>query len=218
MEIELRKSLEEYFLKHKVLRFKKGEIILKPGDKPRYVGYMKSGFVRMYTINENGQEVTVQFFKPILYMTTIYAYTDLENRYYFEAITPVEINVAPLDETLEFFKNNEKVVLGLMKNVMVAFLDVIDHFSFMLAGNAYNKVAKMVSDLAERSAYEGSNYSQIDFGITHKLIASLTGLTRETVTLQMIRLEREGIILNKSKKVFVLDKERLEDATRAEAK
>jgi CRP-like cAMP-binding protein len=60
------------------------------------------------------------------------------------------------------------------------------------------------------------NYSTIDFGITHKLIASLTGLTRETVTLQMIRLEKEGIIVNKSKSVQVLNKEKLISAAKVE--
>lgn len=214
MEANLKKSLEDYFTKHKLVKYKKGEIIWKPGDKLSNVGYIKSGFVRMYIVNENGQEVTIQFFKPILYFSVIYAYTNSENRYYYEAITPTEVYLAPAAETLEFFKNNNPVIVGLMKNIMTAFLDLIDQFSFLLSGNAYNRVAGMVMALAER-AEEGPNYSKIDFGITHKLIASLTGLTRETVTLQMIRLEEEGIIINKSKKVFVLSWDKLKRAAKS---
>lgn len=216
MNQELMEKLELFFAGHKLLKFKKGEMILMPGENVKYVGFLKSGYVRMYSINENGTEVTVQFFKPILLLTTILAYTGVENRYYFEAITPVEMYTASVGETLGYFQDNKPLLMELMNMVMVSFLDLIDNFSFLLAGNAYNKVAKMVVDLNHRSQSESN--TKETFGVTHKLIASLTGLTRETVTLQMLRLEKEGIIENKNKKVFVMDWKKLEEATKSDAK
>lgn len=216
MDNELKVNLEKFFYSRKLIKFKKGEIILRPGDRPKYIAFLKTGYVRMYSINENGVEVTVQFFKPLLYLTTIFAYTNLESKYYFEAITPVEMYTAPIAEVQEYFKENPEVGSKLMNCVMSLFLDAIDHYSFLLSANAYNKVARMVVDLNHRKQSEEN--SKDFFGVTHKLIASLTGLTRETVTLQMLRLEKEGIIENKNKKVFVLDWKKLEEATRAEAK
>ena len=207
-------KLDSYFTAHKLVRYRKGEIIMKPGEKPGYIGFIKSGFVRMYTLSESGQEVTMQFFKPVFYFTMIYAYCKMENRFYMEAITPVEVYEAPVAETLEFFKKNYELARQVMDNVMKAFVDLVEQMGSMLSGNAYNRVAAMVLSLSNRTEKGDGNYDKIDFGITHKLIASLTGLTRETVTLQMLRLEKEKLIVNKSKKVEVVNKAELTKAAK----
>lgn len=214
MDAILKKKLESFFSGYNVVRYRKGEIILRPGEKPGYVGFIKSGYVRVYTLSENGQEVTMQFFKPILYFTAIYAMTGIENRFYFEAITPVEMYAAPVNEMEDFFEKDPKMKEKVMNNILLSFIDLVEQMGTLLSGSAYNKVATMVFSLANRAAKNDENYENIDFGVTHKLIASLTGLTRETVTLQMLRLEREGLIINKNKKVIVVDQERLSQATR----
>lgn len=216
MNTNLKKKLEIFFSGHKLAKYRKGEIILKPGERPNYIGFIKSGFVRMYTLNENGQEVTMQFFKPVFYFTMIYAYAGMDNRFYFEAITPVEIYEAPIEETMAFFKEDKESIMAVQNNILKAFIDLIEQMGTLLSGNAYNKVAAMVISLSERAEEGTDNYAKIDFGITHKLIASLTGLTRETVTLQMLKLEKEKLINNRSKKVDILDRKGLIKAARAE--
>ncbi|MCX6726523.1 MAG: Crp/Fnr family transcriptional regulator [Candidatus Shapirobacteria bacterium] len=200
MEQIIRKKLEGFFCDYPLKSFKKGEIILRPGEEPTGVGFIKSGYIRLYTVTESGQEITMEFFKPLLFLTTILALTSRENKFYFEAITPVEIYEAPNKEFLEYLEKNTDVAQELNKNIMTAFLDLMDNTANLLAGNAYSRVAMMVYSLTNRA--EG-------FGITHKLIASLTGLTRETVTLQMIKLEKQGLIVNKSKSIQVINKEKL---------
>lgn len=209
MDEKILKKLEVFFDKYPLKKIKKGSVILKPGEITNKVGFIKSGYVRLYSTNESGQEITMQFFKPTLYLTIIYAMTDRKNEFYFEAITPVEMHEAPDKEVLDFLEENDDVNRELTNNIMTAFLDLIKHSSGLLAGNAMNRVAMMVYSLTNRMEGNTNDYAKIDFGITHKLIASLSGLTRETVTLQMIRLEKEGIIINKSKSIQVIDKEKL---------
>lgn len=209
MDTNLKKKLTTYFSGHKLAKYRKGEIILKPGESPGYVGFIKTGFVRVYTLSEEGQEITMPFFKPILYFTSIYSLIEMRNRFYFEAMTPVEIYQVPVKEMDDFLAKEPDVKTGVINNVLTAFIDLVEQMGILLSGNAYTKVATMVLLLAGRTEDDDNNYEKINFGITHKLIASLTGLTRETVTLQMIRLEKEGLIINKSKKVVVVDKEKL---------
>lgn len=218
MDEELRSKLEAYFENHKLKHYKKGEIIMRPGDQPNFIGFIKNGYVRMYTLSESGQEITIQFFKPVLYFTIIFANSGMANRYYFEAITPVEIYQAPINEAMEFFRSHSEINRALMNIVMVSMLDLIDQMGSLLSGNAYNKVASMIVSLTNNKQPKKAVSGRMDFGITHRLIASLTGLTRETVTLQMIRLEKEGLIINKNKKVVVTNCEGLLKAARAELK
>ena len=133
------------------------------------------------------------------------AMTGIENRYYFEAVSSVEMYVCPKDEAVEYFKKDMEAGTGLVKSIMSAFLDLTDQIGYLLSGTAYNKIAAILVSLTNNR----NNSGKIDFGITHKMLASLTGLTRETVTLQMIKLDKAKIIQNKSKKVVVLNEERL---------
>jgi len=213
MEIKLEQKLKNYFANRKTTKYKKGELILKPGKVPNYVGFIKSGYVRVYSVAENGQEITRQFFKPIFYFTLMCAASGLKNRYFFEALTPVEIYQSPVSEMIGYISKNPVVFKAVIKNILTAFFDTIDQLGYLLSGSAYNKVAGTIVSLSNRSK-PGGTYSQIDFGITHKLIASLTGLTRETVTLQMIKLEKEGLIKNSHRKVIVVNKNGLTRASK----
>lgn len=215
MDKILEENLEGFFSKYKTVKYKKGEVILRPGDNVNYVGYVKSGYVRVYTLNEKGQEVTLQIFKPMLYFTMIYTFLKIENDFYFEAITPIEIHKAPIAESMEFFNKNQDVYEMVQRRIVQGLLDIAQNFGFLMSGNAYNKVALTSASLADRMSTNISN-KKINFAITHKLIASLTGLTRETVTLQMLRLEKEGLIKNMNRKIIVLNKEALIKASRSD--
>ena len=144
MDEKLIQNLEKFFSKYKTIKYSRGEIIAKPGEKLDFVGFIKSGYVRVYTLNDNGQEVTMQFFKPILYFTTIMAMTGIENRYYFEAVSSVEMYVCPKDEAVEYFKKDMEAGTGLVKSIMSAFLDLTDQIGYLLSGTAYNKIASIL--------------------------------------------------------------------------
>lgn len=218
MDEKILQKLEGFFATKPLRKIRKGEIILKPGIISEKVGFIKSGYIRLYSTNESGQEITLQYFKPILYLTTIFALTGKENKFFLEAITHVEMYEVPNKEMLEYLKENPDVYQNLIENVMTAFLELITNSAYLLSGNAYTRVALMVNSLTAKKGgiINGVYQPRNDFGITHKLIASLTGLTRETVTLQMIKLEKEGIIINKSKSVQVLDKQKLLNAAKME--
>ena len=212
MKEELVQTLEKFFSKYKIIKYSKGEIIAKPGQKLDFVGFIKSGYARMYMINNNGQEITMQFFKPILYFTTIMAMTETDNQYYFEAVSPVEMYVCPKNEAIEYFRKNGEIERELEKSIMVAFLDLTDQIGYLLSGTAYNKIAAILVSLNKRNEKHGKTTLEI----THKMLASLTGLTRETVTLQMIKLDKAKIIENKSKKVVILNEKRLKEIAMGE--
>ncbi len=202
-------KLEKFFAKYRAIKYKKGELILKPGEEIKYVGFSKNGFIRMYTLDDSGQEITLLFFRPLFYFTMMFSFSLLPNKFYFEAITPVEVYQAPLDEIRKFFLENEDIFRNAMGVAITGLIEQLEQLSTMMAKDSYSKVASVVYILAERSEKSDGVYTKINFGITHKLIASLTGLTRETVTLQMLRLEREGYIDNANRKIKVINEEGL---------
>jgi CRP-like cAMP-binding protein len=43
------------------------------------------------------------------------------------------------------------------------------------------------------------------------MLASMTGLTRETVTLQILKLQKEGFLYNKGRRIVVKDMDKLKE-------
>jgi CRP-like cAMP-binding protein len=201
MDKQFENNLTKFFDSYKLIRYKKGEVILRPGDNTDFVGFIKSGFVRVYTVNESGQEITMSFFKPILYFTAIYAMTGVTNKFYFEAISPVEIWKVPKEKFMEYCEKNQMICRMIMERMSLLFLDLVDHVGKLMASDSLSKVAIIISSV---------NQSETDFALTHKLIASLSGLTRETVTIQMLKLEKMKLIDNKNRKVTILNQVGLE--------
>jgi len=182
---------------NELIKYKKGEMIFGPGDKPGKIGRVKSGLVKAYIVGENGQEIAIPWFRPLYFWTLAIEMTGMENKLYFEAMVPTEI-VWATDEPTE---------AEAIKETMGQLMRLVTNFVYLMSDNSYGKVARMVAVLDEIN--RSKEYKKEKLAVTHKLIAQLTGLTRETVTLQMIKLEKEKIIDNKGRKVVITDREGL---------
>lgn len=201
MKEETKKLLTGFFSKYPSKKFKKGEIVLKPGDKANYVDFIKSGYVSVYTVNDSGREISMSFFKPMLYFTTIFAITGIANKFYFKAVSNVELWMAPKNDFWEFCKENTQVGKTITEIISGLFLDLIETTGKLLAGDSMAKVAMIVATVTDNKSH---------FALTHKMIGNLTGLTRETVTIQMLKLEKLKLVDNKNRKVTILDRKGLD--------
>lgn len=197
MNEEIKKLLIKFFEKYPLTKHKKGEILLSPGQKVENISFIKSGYIRVYLVNEPGQEITMSFFKPMLYFTTIFAMTGSTNKFYFETVSPVEMWSVPKIEFMRYCEGNKLVSNEIMKTVSNLFLSIVEMTGKLLSGDSLSKVAMIITTVNDHKAH---------FALTHKMIASLTGLTRETVTLQMLKLEKMKLIDNKNRKVTILDR------------
>ncbi|HEX8923293.1 MAG TPA: Crp/Fnr family transcriptional regulator [Patescibacteria group bacterium] len=211
MNEEITNKLETFFQKYNLVKYKKGETLFRPGEELPGICFIKKGFVRLYTVTKDGEEVTLQLFKPVFYFSLIQTITGTENHYYFEAITPVEMWIAPKNEVMEYIRSSKDVSDAIMQAVLNGFMDLTTNIEQLISGNAYNKVARIIYSLSNKFGDVKGKKAEIKFGMPHRLIASLTGLTRETVTLQILRLEKEGAIENKGKQIIVKDLDKLKN-------
>lgn len=201
MNEETKKILLGFFNKYPLIKFKKGDLIYRPGDEFNGVVFVKSGYVRVYTISNNKRQGSIKMFKPLFYLSVISQITGEKNKYFMEAITPVELWVSPKEEFMTFCKVNSFVANEIMKTMSNLLLDLIDYTGKLLFGNSLGKVATIITSV---------NDSKYKVNLTHKIIGSLTGLTRETVTLQLLKLKKMKLIEIKSKKMTIIDRKGLE--------
>lgn len=210
MEEQRHKKLVSFLSKNEPVKFKRGEIIVRPGDTFPYIYYLKSGFVRVYSLAEEGKEITIYILKPLFSLSLLYAIKGEKSKYYFEALTPVEVWRIPREDTLKFFEENQDASYEVMKYVIEGFDEIFSNIENLIGGDAKRKVIYLLINLARRFGEKTDGKYIIKFGITHKLIASMTGLTRETVSIQMGKLQKKSLIHSEGRFLIINNAEELE--------
>jgi len=205
MKEETKKKLTDFFSKYPLKKYKKGQIIFEPNEDFGGIYFVKSGYLRVYDVNKEGKESGIQLFKPLYFLSLISAKTGIKNRHYIETMTPVEAWIVPKEEFEDYMKKNPELYQEVCVSLMDKFLDMTSYISQLVSGDAKTKVAGLIYSLADEFGVAKNKQVSIKFKITHKLIASLTGLTRETVTIQMLKLEKEGLIDNDKRQIVVQD-------------
>ncbi|MEI6533439.1 MAG: Crp/Fnr family transcriptional regulator [Candidatus Roizmanbacteria bacterium] len=205
MNIEPVEKLTKFFEQYRLTTFKKGENIYRPGDLFEQISFIKSGFVRTYSVSESGEERTIHIFKPVFYFSLIYSLTDKENKYYFEAVTPVELWKAPKSKVIEFIKSDPEILFWITKSILKGFHELMENIEYLIAGDAPTKINSLLLSFAQSFGEIENNSTVIQLAATHRIIASLTGLSRETVTLHIDKLKDQGI-LEKKEGLIVIHK------------
>ena len=206
-------KLDEHFFAQfkRPQHYKKGEIILRPQDEPTGVYYLKKGYVRLYLISPDGKDITFNIYKPGTYFSMMWALGDSPNIYFFESLTNVEVLKAPKDKVVAFLRSQPELLYTFIKRILIGLDGTTRLTQVLLTGSAYQKVASAILVLARRFGKKSQNGCVIiNLNITHKLIASIASLSRESATIEILKLEKEKIIAQKNHKILVKNIEKLE--------
>lgn len=206
-------KLEVFFSQFKHLHFKKGEAILRPGDIPQGVYYVQKGYIRLYSLSESGQELTLIIFKPGDFFPVIWLINNTHNDYYVSSFTSSSLFLVPKDKFLQFIHSDKEALFDLTSRSLIRLGGLLQRMEYMTFGNAYSKVASILLICANRFGEKKNGGIEIQVPLTHKDIAALLGIARETVSIEMKKFERKGLIEIKNKYVFIKNKALLEKET-----
>jgi len=210
MNREAIQKLESFFAQFRILHYKKHETILRSHDRPSGVFYLKKGYTRLYTVCQDGNELTLIIYKPEDFFPITWAITDMPVEYSMDAITPVEVFRAPQDKFQDFIKEQPEVLYELTNRIVIRLSGLLQRMEQLVFGNAQAKVASILHICAERFGEKNKYGIAIQVPLTHKDISFLVGIARETVSLEMKKLEKKGIIGKSGRFVIVKDMRLLE--------
>lgn len=209
---QLSSQLDTFFQHTPVHFYKKRVMILHPNDVPKNVFYIKNGYVRVFRITEDGEELTLTILKPKDFFPLTYGLNKSVNSYYLEAITPLELWRAPQEDFIKFVVSNPDVLYDLTTRAMVRVDGVFSRMEYLILSNAYIKVATTLLVCARKFGKpSGDNDIIIQVPLTHRDIATLVGITRETTSLEMKKLEKEGYLGRSGRLLSLKNIKRLEE-------
>ena len=198
--------VRDFFGVYESTNFGRDELIVRAEEEIDHVYYLKEGYVRLYAMNEDGQELTLNIFKPGSYFPMTWAIGERMNSYYYEAMTDVEVVRAPKDEVIKFIRSDNEVLYDLTDRIVRGLGGLTERMEGLFFGNSKSQVASSLVMAAERFGKKGKKGEvEITLSLSHQDVASLSGLTRETTSIVMKRFQRAGLISYKRRFVVVLD-------------
>lgn len=210
MEEEIKEKIVEFSQKYPPEQLTKGQIIVRAGDMPKGIHFLEKGFIRQYVLSNDGEEMTLNIFRPVAFFPIPYALDIYTPNYFFEAMEESQVRIAPKEDTLLFLKNNPDVLLDLLKRVFVGLEGILVRMEHLMSGEAHHKLIAILILSAKRFGQESPNGIAIDVKLTHKDLASQAGLSRETVSREMARLKEKGIVDYTSSSILIKNLEDLE--------
>lgn len=187
-------KLDRFFGQFKLLHYKKGEAFLHAEDPPPGIFYLKAGYVRVHSISEQGEDLTLIIFAPGNCFPLTWAINNSPNTYNLEAMTDVEIWRAPKDKFVNFVNKNPDILLEFLRRALTRLLAFMTRMEQLVFGNSYEKVASILFLAGKRFGKKKGRLVVIEVPLTHKDVGSLAGIARETTSLAMEKLEKKGLI------------------------
>lgn len=214
LQQETADKLDIFFSQYKAVQYKPRTVISPVNDTQSSVFYIKSGFMRVFRISEQGEELTLTILKPKDFFPLTYGMsnTNVFKSYYLEAITQLELWKVHIEQFQQFTSAHPDVYYELTKRVLVRFDGVLTKMEYLVLNNAYTKIVATIISCAKKFGEPHGDNIIINVPLTHKDIATLVGITRETTSLEMKKLEKQGYIGRNGKNLIIKQIDKLEEA------
>lgn len=194
MNTDKTQEFEKFYKQFTIRDYKKGEMLIRADDDPVGIFYLKKGYVRQYTISKAGFELTLHILKPISYFPMVWAVNGTPNVYYFEALTPVEVGRAPKDQVVNFIKDKPTIIFELLSELIEDYAESLKRIEHLVFSDAYRRVISVLLYIAKHFGEKHDKGIIVDHRFTQQDIATLVGVARETASIELVKLEKKGLI------------------------
>lgn len=201
-------TFDDFFKQFHSKEVKKRITIIPAGVIPPDVYYLKKGYARTYSVSESGEELTMVIFQPGDFFPLISTITPQKLNYYIESLTEVELIPVPRQRFIEFLRsglkeNNDQILIDFALRLTARFEGVLTRMEHLVFGTAQQRLASIILILGERFGEKKASQIIIKAPLTHRDLASLVGITRETTTLILKDLSEKNYITFAKKNIVI---------------
>jgi CRP/FNR family transcriptional regulator, cyclic AMP receptor protein len=207
---EQRQKLVDFFHTGTKLTYGKGEYVVRPGDSPRGVLYIESGFVKAHDITKYGEENVLIIRTSGELVGLTFAVIDRDHTIIYSALSEVVLWMIPFDKLQQHIKDTP--------DIAVPMLDMVTRMYHLHGGRIMTleyrtvreRMASFLLNVAERFGTPNQDGIQLAAPLRHQDIASSVSATRETASRTLSEFERKGYISQSRSQITITNKEALE--------
>jgi CRP/FNR family cyclic AMP-dependent transcriptional regulator len=191
------------------LTYKKGEFIIRPGQKPAGVFYIKSGLVKAYDISKYGEENLLVIRKEKEVFPLIWAVTGQERHIIYEALSPTVLLHVDRKKFYDTLRDKPETMTPVLDMVVEMYRIHSERILNLEYRTVRERLISFLLTMSLRFGKQTDEGTVIDVPLRHQDIASSINATRETTSREMTYLEHHGLVKNKQSLITLLDSEGL---------
>lgn len=203
MKSGIASKVTHFFANYPVRRYSQGDIILFADNTIPPILSITKGRIAQYDIAENGNKAMLNIFQPPAFLPIMNAINQTPNRHFYEALTDVQVRVAPPEEAVQFLHDNPDVTFDLLARLYIGVDGLLGRITQLMAGTARARLILELSIAAQRFGVDEGKAKVVK--ITETQLAQQTGLARETVSRELQKLKQAGLIATTKGVITVYD-------------
>lgn len=178
------------------------DLIYMQEDEADLIYLIIKGKVKVFVMNSNGKEVTMDILQEGQIFGESAFITDAKRPTTIEALTHVELLACYPTQLYPYFQQSQEFMVAIFQSLS----QTCDYLTNMIKRSyTYNRYEKIIAFLLGRMDLHQSSI----INYTHEEIASILGLSRVTVTKVLNEFVKEGLIEIRYKSLIIKDKKKL---------
>jgi CRP/FNR family cyclic AMP-dependent transcriptional regulator len=188
--------LRDFCSKYPLRHFKKDRPLFYQGEVPQSAFFIKSGVIKVYNITTAGEEKIVSYESEGSLVPSGWLFSKSPAAlFYYDAFTDSQLYSIPKRELVAFINNNHAAAISLLDQYASMYTAAIMHLHALEQSRARDKLLHIFQYLALRFGKQlDKSIYRVELRLTHQDIANLIGITRETVTAEISKLSKAGVI------------------------
>ncbi|NWG02860.1 MAG: Crp/Fnr family transcriptional regulator [Syntrophaceae bacterium] len=189
----------------------KKEVLFSDGEEARGFYVILSGKVKLYKISSEGKEQILHVVSaPDAFAE---AALFLEGSYpaFAEALVDSQLLFFPKRDFIQLIEKNPQLSINMIVSLsqyLKRFASLIEELSLK---EVSSRIAKYLIDLSLKSSKEGKSLKEIELDLSKTQLASKLGTISETLSRTFAKMKAKKIIEVKKNKIFILNREALEE-------
>lgn len=202
-------AFEEFITSYPLLVFEKGQTVLLKDEVPNGTYVIESGIIKTYTISDAGEERIVSIDTKGEDIPIGFTIGLIDRcQYFYKAYTRCTIRVLPCDDYIKHLRENPESLYRRHIRITKILLINLNRIEALGQSNTSEKVARSLLYMADTLGSTFPNKTIRKLSITQQEIANTLGLTRETASIVLKKLELKHL-LEHSRNTYVLYIEKL---------
>lgn len=198
-------TLTSVFDRAHLRKYPKGQILLYQGEKTDNVFQIKSGYVKVYDVTSHGSEKLMIILGPGDIFPLVWTFKGGDSLlYFYETSEDAEVAVVARKELLNSFSSSHEFTVHLLEYFVERTSDLMKRIECIEGTSAKHKVGQVLNYLAYSHGDKlNEGGYKIMCNVTHQMVADMAGITRETASLQIKKLEKANLVQNTNSDLIV---------------
>ena len=199
-------ALLAFFRRRGITReVRRGDVLARSDDVAPSMFYIETGFVKAYAVNARGDQHLHMIYGPGEFLPLLHLQQQTRREVVYEALIAcrlLEVEPAKLEIAL---RSGRQLCLEMIKLAAEQYAHSLDRINSLQYRFARERLIDCLLCLAQRFSVDSGTGYEIIVRVSHQALASKVNLSRESVSREIDRLVRKGLVQVREGRIVLVD-------------